>query len=140
MNLQKLLDAGIKVTKHKIAILQLFDLHKHLDANQIHSLLSIQGNDISQATIYRVLSTFEEHHIIAKHNFREDQSIYELADPETHHDHLICIRCNHMIEFFDSTIEQIQEQIAAKNKFTIVDHSLTLYGICETCATTTPPE
>lgn len=124
---------GVKVTKHKLVILQLFDLYKHLDASQIHTLLTSQGTNISLATIYRVLSVFEANHIIAKHNFKEDQSTYELVRPDEHHDHLICIKCNKVIEFFDCKIEKIQEKIAKDNKFKIVNHHLNLYGICEDC-------
>ena len=133
MELQRLKDMGVKITKHKSVILQLFDLYKHLDASRIHSLLRDQGTEISQATIYRVLSEFEAHHIITKHNFNEDQSIYELVKPNEHHDHLICIKCNKVIEFLDCKIERIQERIAKENKFRIVNHHLNLFGICGDC-------
>lgn len=133
MELQSLKDMGVKITKHKIVILQLFDLYKHLDAGQIHSLLRDQGTEISLATIYRVLSVFEMHNIITKHNFNEDQSIYELVKPNEHHDHLICVKCNKVIEFLDCKIERIQERIAKENNFRIVNHHLNLYGICGDC-------
>ena len=133
MNLQSLKNTGIKVTKHKTEVLQLFDLYKHLDASRIHLLLNDQDANISLATIYRVLSEFEANNIIVKHKFNEDQSIYELVKPNEHHDHLICIKCNKVIEFLDCKIERIQEKIAKKNKFKIVNHHLNLYGICEDC-------
>lgn len=133
MDLQNLKNKGVKVTKHKIVILQLFDLYRHLDASHIHSLLKSQGTNISLATIYRVLSVFESNNIIVKHNFNEDQSIYELVRPNEHHDHLICIKCNKVIEFLDCKIERIQEKIARDNKFRIVNHHLNLYGVCEEC-------
>ncbi|MDQ5922009.1 MAG: Fur family transcriptional regulator, ferric uptake regulator [Pseudomonadota bacterium] len=136
MNLQTIKNLGIKLTKHKIVILQLFDSYRHLDANQIHALLIGQGTNISLATIYRVLSNFEAKNIIIRHSFKEDQSTYELVRPNEHHDHLICIKCNLVIEFFDSKIEQLQEQIATKNKFKIVNHHLNLFGICEKCFST----
>jgi Fur family ferric uptake transcriptional regulator len=133
MDLQSLKNMGVKITKHKIVILQLFDLYKHLDASQIHSLLRAQGTDISLATIYRILSVFESNNILEKHNFNEDQAIYELVRPNEHHDHLVCVKCNKVIEFFDCKIERIQERIAKENKFRIVNHHLNLYGICEDC-------
>ncbi len=138
MDQQIIKNTGVKITKHKLVILELFDLYKHLDASRIYSLLTNQGINISLATIYRVLSSFEANNIIVKHNFNEDQSIYELAIPNEHHDHLICIKCNKVIEFFDSKIERIQEQIAKNNKFKIVNHQLNLYGICEDCENFTP--
>ncbi|MFN7093823.1 MAG: Fur family transcriptional regulator [Burkholderiales bacterium] len=124
---------GLKLTKHKLAILQLFNVYKHLDASKIHMLLNSSGTNISLATIYRVLSAFEGKGIIVKHNFNEDQSIYELANPDEHHDHLICTKCHKVIEFFDCQIEQIQKQIALSHKFTILNHHLNLYGICADC-------
>ncbi len=133
MDLQNLKKFGIKITKHKIAILQLFDLYKHLDASKILSLLTNQGTDISLATIYRILAVFEANNILEKHNFNDDQAIYELIKPNEHHDHLICVKCNTVIEFVDCKIERLQEKIAKENNFKIVNHHLNLYGICENC-------
>ena len=77
-NLQLIKDKGIKITKHKLAILELFSSYKHLDAMQIHTLLQDKNVDISIATIYRVLSSFETNNIVEKHHFNDEQSIYEL--------------------------------------------------------------
>ncbi len=134
MNLQLVKSLGIKITKHKLAILKLFDIHKHLDANKIHYLLNEKGGNISLATIYRILSSFEAKNIVIKNNFNDSQAIYELFDPGEHHDHLICIKCHKVIEFFDNNIEKIQKLIAKKNHFSIVSHCLNLYGICNDCA------
>lgn len=134
MSLYAVKNMGGKVTKHKLAILQLFELHKHLDANKIYALLSTGGEHVSLATIYRVLSTFESHGIIIKHNFNDDLAVYEIANPNEHHDHLICIKCSKVIEFFDEKLEKIQERIAKENRFKIVNHRLNLYGICEECS------
>ncbi|MCX8514471.1 MAG: Fur family transcriptional regulator [Burkholderiales bacterium] len=133
MNIQKLQKLGIKITKHKLEVLNLFNTHKHLDANQIFSILKNQNVNISLATIYRILSLFEIHNIIIRHNFRDEQSTYELFIPNQHHDHLICYNCDKVIEFFNTEIENIQEKIADENKFTITHHTLTLYGICFEC-------
>ena len=133
MDLQILKNLGIKITKHKIVVLQLFDLYKHLDANKVHSLLQSQGTDISLATIYRILSTLEANNILEKHNFNEGRDIYELIKPNEHHDHLVCIKCNRVIEFLDCEIELLQEKIAQENKFKILNHHLNLYGLCEDC-------
>lgn len=124
---------GLKLTKHKLAILELFETHKHLDAYHISDLLREKGNGASSATIYRVLSSFEANGIVTRHNFNEDQAVYELADPNHHHDHLICTKCNKVIEFFNCQIENLQEQIAKKNNFKILNHHLNLYGICSDC-------
>lgn len=133
MNLEILYNKGIKLTKHKLAILELFETHKHLDAYQINDLLKEKGNNVSPATIYRVLASFEENGVIVRNNFKDDYAVYELADPNHHHDHLICTKCNKFIEFYNCQIETLQEEIAKKNKFKILNHHLNLYGICFDC-------
>lgn len=131
MNLDKL--DGVKLTKHKRSILELFELYKHLDANNISQLLRDDNNAVSLATIYRVLSDLEKHGVILRHNFNDNQAVYELLDPSHHHDHLICTKCNKVVEFYNCQIEKIQEQIAHDNKFEILNHHLNLYGICGEC-------
>ena len=135
-NLQIIKDKGLKITKHKLAILELFSNYKHLDAMQIHTLFQEKNVDISIATIYRVLSNFETNNIIEKHHFNDEQSIYELVVDNDHHDHLICLECKQVIEFVDDKIEKLQQQIASKNNFTILNHSLNIYGICNDCQNT----
>ena len=133
INIQQLKDTGLKLTKHKLAMLNLFKTHKHLNANQIYELLRNQNDIISIATIYRILSTLEAKNILVKHNFADDQFTYELLNSNDHHDHLICIKCNNVIEFIDSDIEKLQNQIAENNNFDIISHSLNIYGICRDC-------
>ena len=135
-NVQLIRNKGIKLTKHKLAILELFSDYKHLDAMQIYTLLQGKNIDISIATIYRVLSNFEINNIIEKHHFNDEQSIYELVVDNDHHDHLICLNCKKVIEFVDHEIEKLQQQIASKNNFTILNHSLNIYGICNDCKNT----
>jgi len=84
------------------------------------------------ATIYRVLTQFEESGIVNKLNFENNQAVYELSNVE-HHDHLVCVKCNTIIEFQDDVIEQHQLQIANKYDFQLTDHSLYLYGLCKAC-------
>ncbi len=81
-----------------------------------------------------MLSAFESSGVIIKNNFNNDQSVYELADLNEHHDHIICVKCNKVVEFFDEELENIQERIAKENKFKIVNHRLNLYGVCHSCA------
>jgi len=124
---------GIKLTKHKIQVLQLFSNHRHLDALQIFTLLKEQKINISLATVYRTLIKLEQHDIIQKHNFNHEQSTYELIHPNEHHDHMICLSCKQVIEFVNHKIEELQQSIASKEQFKIVSHSLNLYGICKNC-------
>ena len=122
-----------KTTKHKIAILQLFELHKHLDANQIYTILNSTNEKVSLATIYRVLSAFEIEGLLVKNNFTEEHAVYEFANPAEHHDHLICTECNKVFEFFNDKLEKLQDKIALDYGFKIVSHRLNIYGICKDC-------
>lgn len=123
-----------KITKHKIAILELFELHRHLDANQILNILNQQDEKISLATIYRILMAFETEGLILKNNFTESLAVYELANPSDHHDHLICTKCNKVFEFFNEKLELLQNKIADDFKFKILSHRLNIYGICKDCS------
>lgn len=123
-----------KITKHKISVLQLFELHKHLDANQIYNKLNQQNEKISLATIYRILSAFELDGLIIKNNFIDDLAVYEFANPSEHHDHLICTNCNKIIEFFNEELEMLQSAIALDFGFEILNHRLNIYGVCKDCS------
>ena len=87
------------------------------------------GEDIGLATIYRVLTQFEQAGLLLKHHFESGKAVYELNE-ESHHDHIVCLQCGHVVEFVDSEIEKRQKIIAEDNGFTIIDHSLYLYGDC----------
>ena len=133
MDIQQVREKGVKLTKHKLTILELFNLYKHLDASQIYTILINQGVNISLATIYRILTNFEHNEIIEKHNFNNEQATYELMNPNEHHDHLICIKCHKVVEFVNEKIEELQKEIAHTNEFNIMSHSLNIYGICGDC-------
>ncbi len=134
MEFSKILkDNDIKVTAHKVAIYKLLYQHKHIDATQIINQLSEQKINISLATIYRILSSFEQKKIINKHNFGNNQSFYELSNNSEHHDHLICISCGKVVEFSNQQIETLQNEIAKKNNFSISSHTLNIYGFCDIC-------
>lgn len=123
-----------KITKHKIAVLQMFERHKHLDANQIYHQLNQKKEKISLATIYRILSAFEQDGLIIKNNFIDDLAVYEFANPLEHHDHLICTKCHRVFEFFNEELELLQAKIAANFEFELLNHRLNMYGICKDCA------
>ena len=91
-----------------------------------------QGEDIGLATVYRVLTQFESSGLVHRHRFDEDCAVFELSDGE-HHDHLVCINCQKVVEFVDDVIEKRQEDIAKDNGFEITDHSLYIYGVCTAC-------
>ena len=134
MDAQDLKSAGLKVTLPRLKILEVLEKssNHHLTVEDIYRVLIEQNKEINVATIYRVLSQFEESGIVNKLNFENNQAVYELSNIE-HHDHLVCVKCNTIIEFQDDVIERHQLQIANKYGFQLTDHSLYLYGLCKTC-------
>lgn len=133
-NPKQLQQAGLKITTPRVKILKLFEnsTSQHLSAEDIYRKLVDSDEDIGLATVYRVLTQFETAGIVNRHNFENGHSVYEL-NQGTHHDHLVCIKCDKVEEFVDDIIEQRQRFIAEKAGFAITDHSLNIYGICSTC-------
>jgi len=134
MDAEDLKSAGLKVTLPRLKILEVLEKspNHHLSAEDIYRVLIEQNEEVGVATIYRVLSQFEESGIVQKLNFENNQAVYELCGLE-HHDHLVCVKCNKIIEFQDDVIEKHQLQIAKKHGFELTDHSLYLYGLCKNC-------
>ena len=136
MESQDIKKAGLKVTLPRMKILEILDQSekRHLSAEEIYKILLGLGEDIGLATIYRVLTQFEGAGLIMRHNFEGGQAVFELNEGE-HHDHLVCVKCGRVVEFFDEFIEQRQAEIAEQNGFKLTDHNMTLYGECsrETC-------
>lgn len=127
-------EAGLKVTRPREKILSLLERseRRHLSAEDVYKELLSDGDDIGLATVYRVLTQFAEAGLVCRRHFETGQSIFELNSGH-HHDHLVCVRCNRVIEFVDTLIEERQDAIAARYGFQIEDHSLVIYGVCEDC-------
>lgn len=136
MGNQELKKAGLKTTLPRVKILQILEkVKRHLSAEEIYRLLVKSGDDTGLATVYRVLAQFEEAGLVIRHHFEGGHSVFEL-DSGHHHDHLVCVECGHVEEFLDSIIEKRQEEVAKKAGYTITDHSLNIYGICQDCSST----
>lgn len=139
-NLRK---AGLKSTPPRIKVLNLFlsGGGQHLSAEEIYKKLLSEGEEIGLATIYRVLTQFEHAGLLTRHHFEGGKAVFELNHGD-HHDHLVCIRCGWVEEFFDAGIEKRQKEIARERGFTVHDHALYLYVECnrEGCSgrTTSP--
>ena len=120
--------AGLKVTLPRLRILELLenDIKGHLSAEEIYKRLIEAGEEVGLATVYRVLTQFEQAGICIRHNFEEGHAIYELT-PSDHHDHMVCLETGDVIEFTDDIIEQRQKKLAEKEGYEIVDHSMVLY-------------
>lgn len=138
---QELRKVGLKVTLPRVKILELLEEahqeNRHLTAEDVFRRLRDAGEDIGLATVYRVLTQFQDAGLVIKHNFDADQAVFEL-ESGNHHDHLVCLRCNKVTEFSDPLIEQRQQEIAEQHGFRLTDHSLYMYGICSDCARHSP--
>lgn len=122
---------GLKATLPRLKILDLFESSKkrHLTAEEVYRLLIAEDIDIGLATVYRVLTQFEQAGLLIRHHFDSDKAVYEL-NSGGHHDHLVCLQCGRVEEFFDEEIERRQKKVAAQRGFTIHDHSLHIYADC----------
>ena len=120
--------AGLKVTLPRLRILELLehDNKGHLSAEEIYRRLIEAGEEVGLATVYRVLTQFEQAGICIRHNFEEGHAVYELT-PSDHHDHMVCLETGDVIEFTDDIIEERQKKIAEEEGYEIVDHSMVLY-------------
>ena len=129
-NINKLKEAGLKVTHSRCKILEIFQSSpdEHYTADKLKDLLADSGETIGLATIYRVLTQLEMADLIQKNNFDDNQSAYEIK--KSHHDHLICTKCGNIIEFVNSDLENLQERISKEYNFSLESHVMTLFGSC----------
>jgi len=87
------------------------------------------GEEVGLATIYRVLTQFEQAGLLIRHHFESGKAVFELNE-KSHHDHIVCLQCGHVEEFVNEGIEKLQTQVANEHGFTIIEHSLYIYGDC----------
>jgi Fur family ferric uptake transcriptional regulator len=129
---EDLKSTGLKATLPRLKILELFQKSnlRHLSAEDIYRTVLEERSDIGLATVYRVLLQFEQAGLLKRSNFESGKSVYELNEGE-HHDHLVCLDCGRVEEFFDPEIEERQHKIAELKGFEIADHSLSLYAHCK---------
>ena len=138
MDNQALKQAGLKVTLPRVKVLEILEdtlAHKenhHLTAEDIYRQLIDSGSEIGLATVYRVLSQFEEAGLVNRHHFEGGQAQFEL-NRGRHHDHIVCVQCGKVEEFVDDVIEDRQSRIARQHQFDLRDHSLVLYADCLRC-------
>jgi Fur family ferric uptake transcriptional regulator len=130
---EELKTIGLKVTTPRLRILNLFETspRRHLSAEEVYRQLTADGVDIGLATVYRVLTQFEQAGLLERHHFEGDRAVFELRRAG-HHDHLVCLQCGRVEEFYDEAIERRQDQVAADRGFAVVDHQLYLYAECRT--------
>jgi Fur family ferric uptake transcriptional regulator len=123
--------AGLKATVPRRKILEILETSgtHHLSAEDVYRELLEAGDDVGLATIYRVLTQFESAGLVSRHHFESGHAVFELERGH-HHDHVVCVQCGKVEEFFDQAIENRQRSIVEKMGFEIQDHSLVIYGNC----------
>jgi len=128
---QDLKTIGLKATAPRLKILNLFEnsSQRHLAAEDVYRLLLNDGLDVGLATVYRVLTQFEQAGLLTRHHFESGKAVFELNQGH-HHDHLVCMNCGRVEEFLDPEIEQRQTRIAVERGFAIREHALYLYAEC----------
>ncbi|RCS58697.1 ferric iron uptake transcriptional regulator [Parvibium lacunae] len=124
--------SGLKVTLPRQKILEIFQqtTQRHMSAEDVYKRLLLENMDIGLATVYRVLTQFEQAGLLTRSNFESGKAVFELNEGE-HHDHLVCLTCGRVEEFFDEQIEKRQQKIATERGFALQDHALSLYGVCQ---------
>lgn len=128
---QELKNAGLKATLPRLKVLSLFENseQRHLSAEDVYKILLTSGEDVGLATVYRVLTQFEQAGLLVRHHFESGKAVFEL-NQGGHHDHIVCLQCGRVEEFFDEEIERRQKKAATERGFTIHDHSLYIYADC----------
>lgn len=122
---------GLKATFPRLKILDLFENAevRHLTADDVYRLLLKENMDIGLATVYRVLTQFEQAGLLERHHFESGKAVFEIKAGQ-HHDHLVCINCGRVEEFHDEEIERRQKKIAKERGFVIQEHALYIYAEC----------
>jgi Fur family ferric uptake transcriptional regulator len=136
MGNDELKKAGLKATLPRLKILQFLEqnAHRHMSAEDVYKAMLDTGEDVGLATVYRVLTQFEQAELVTRHHFEGGHAVFELNEGR-HHDHIVCVKCGRVDEFVDETIEARQHTIAERFGYSMTDHSLYIYGICAKCQT-----
>lgn len=123
--------SGLKATLPRLKILEIFQgsVVRHLSAEDVYKLLLAENLDVGLATVYRVLTQFEQAGLLSRNHFESGKAVFELNEG-SHHDHLVCLDCGLVEEFFDDEIEKRQHRIAEERGFKLSEHALALYGNC----------
>ena len=130
-HVDELKSSGLKATLPRIKILEIFQRteRRHMTAEDVYKALLLEGADIGLATVYRVLMQFEQAGLLTRSNFESGKAVFELNEGQ-HHDHLVCLDCGRVEEFYDPEIEQRQRAVAISRGFTLQEHTLALYARC----------
>ena len=130
-NIDELKSTGLKATVPRLKVLEIFQKggQRHMSAEDVFRILLQERSDVGLATVYRVLTQFEQAGILSRSNFEGGKSVFELNEGQ-HHDHLVCLDCGKVEEFYDAQIEDRQHAVAKAKGFMIAEHALSLYAHC----------
>ena len=130
-NIDELKSTGLKATLPRLKILEVFQkgAQRHMTAEDVFRVLLEERSDVGLATVYRVLMQFEQAGILSRNHFEAGKAVFELNEGK-HHDHLVCLDCGRVEEFFDAEIEKRQKAVAGSRGFELQDHALALYAVC----------
>ena len=124
----------LKLTGERHELLaEVFAQSQHFDADQLHMTVRAKGKAISRATVYRTLDLLVQCGLVRKSSFGDQHAHYEAVRSDEHHDHLICLNCDAIIEFYRPDLEKLQDTICAEHGFKPLHHSHQIFGLCKAC-------
>ena len=134
-NIEELKNTGLKATLPRLKILEIFQkgAQRHMTAEDVFRVLLEERSDVGLATVYRVLTQFEQAAILSRSHFESGKAVYELNEGQ-HHDHLVCTSCGRVEEFYDAEIEKRQQLVSKGKGWVLQDHAMSLYGLCGNCS------
>jgi Fur family ferric uptake transcriptional regulator len=123
--------SGLRATLPRLKVMEIFERaeHQHLSAEDVYKVLLSEHADVGLATVYRVLMQFVHAGLLTRNVFDSGKAVFEI-NKGTHHDHMVCLRCGAVEEFYDPEIERRQHAVASERGFELRDHTLALYGVC----------
>ena len=134
-NIEELKNTGLKATLPRLKILEIFQkgAQRHMTAEDVFRVLLEERSDVGLATVYRVLTQFEQAAILSRSHLESGKAVYELNEGQ-HHDHLVCTSCGRVEEFYDAEIEKRQQLVSKGKGWVLQDHAMSLYGLCGNCS------
>lgn len=126
---------GLKATLPRLKVMEIFERadHRHLSAEDVYKALLTDHADIGLATVYRVLMQFVQAGLLSRNVFDSGKAVFEINEGK-HHDHMVCVHCGAVEEFYDAEIERLQHAMAVARGFELREHTLALYGVCRSPA------
>ena len=124
----------LKQTKQRQTVIDVFlESQKHVDAEGLQKNIKDRGFNIGLATVYRTLNLLREAGLVEQRSFSDGRTLFEISHPDEHHDHLVCLKCQKVVEFENEKIEKLQDEVAEKYGFDLITHRLDLFGHCSEC-------